>query len=83
MSSSQNGRANGAGTGHPVSKRFSDIPPAIDVPVQGDQEDEAVEIDLESLMDDPTELCTLFENERAARTYWMTVAMAYAKQKKV
>ncbi|KAH7041104.1 tetratricopeptide [Microdochium trichocladiopsis] len=83
MSSSQNGRANGAANGHPTSKRFSNIPSAIDVPVQGDQEDEAVEIDLEALMDDPTELCTLFENERAARTYWMTVAMAYAKQKKV
>jgi len=83
MSSSQNGRARGAANGHPTSKRFSNIPSAIDVPVQGDQEDEAVEIDLEALMDDPTELCTLFENERAARTYWMTVAMAYAKQKKV
>ncbi len=59
---------------------FSDIPSAIDIPVQGDQEDEAVEIDLEDLLDDPTELCTLFENEHAAKTYWMTVALAYAKQ---
>jgi RNA polymerase-associated protein CTR9 len=28
-------------------------------------------------------LCTLLENEGAARTYWMTVSLAYAKQKKV
>ncbi|KAI1144065.1 TPR-like protein [Hypoxylon sp. FL0543] len=87
MSATRNGHANGAATGDmiptPISKRFSDIPSAIDIPVQGDQEDEAVEIDLEDLVDDPTELCTLFENERAARTYWMTVSLAYAKQKKI
>ncbi|KAI0480389.1 tetratricopeptide [Xylariaceae sp. FL0804] len=77
-----NGSANGATAAVPVSKRFSDIPSAIDIPVQ-DQEDEAVEIDLEDLVDDPTELCTLFENERAARLYWMTVSLAYAKQKKI
>ncbi|KAI2466560.1 TPR-like protein [Annulohypoxylon bovei var. microspora] len=87
MSATRNGRANSGGNGDlipaPISKRFSDIPSAIDIPVQGDQEDEAVEIDLEDLVDDPTELCTLFENERAARTYWMTVSLAYAKQKKI
>ncbi|KAI0115115.1 TPR-like protein [Daldinia grandis] len=87
MSSTRNGHANGGTNGDmvptPISKRFSDIPSAIDIPVQGDQEDEAVEIDLEDLVDDPTELCTLFENERAARTYWMTVSLAYAKQKKI
>lgn len=66
-----------------VSKRFSDIPSAIDIPVQGDDDDQAVEVDLEDLLDDPTELCTLLENEGAARTYWMTVSLAYAKQKKV
>ncbi|OAQ70423.1 RNA polymerase-associated protein CTR9 [Pochonia chlamydosporia 170] len=78
-----NGVTNGDRPAGPVSTRFSDIPSAIDIPVQGDQEDEAVEIDLEDLLDDPTELCTLFENERAAKTYWMTVALAYAKQKKI
>ncbi|KAL7626241.1 protein required for normal CLN1 and CLN2 G1 cyclin expression [Parahypoxylon ruwenzoriense] len=78
-----NGGANGDTMTVPISKRFSDIPSAIDIPVQGDQEDEAVEIDLEDLVDDPTELCTLFENERAARTYWMAVSLAYAKQKKI
>ncbi|KAG6090536.1 hypothetical protein E4U30_002244 [Claviceps sp. LM220 group G6] len=78
-----NAVTNGDKTSGPVSTRFSDIPSAIDIPVQGDQDDEAVEIDLEDLLDDPTELCTLFENEKAAKTYWMTVALAYAKQKKV
>ncbi|KAK3357692.1 hypothetical protein B0T25DRAFT_539904 [Lasiosphaeria hispida] len=74
--------ANGALNHLPKSKRFSDIPSTIDIPVQ-DQDDEAVEIDLEVLADDPTELCTLFEQERAARTYWMTVALAYAKQRNI
>jgi RNA polymerase-associated protein CTR9 len=86
MSSSQTAAANGVNgetRSAPVSTRFTDIPSAIDIPVQGDQEDEAVEIDLEDLVDDPTELCTLFENERAAKTYWMTVALAYAKQHKI
>lgn len=67
-----------------VSKRFSDIPSAIDIPVQGLEDDEqAVEVDLEELLDDPTELCTLLENEKVARTYWMTVSLAYAKQRKI
>ena len=87
MTSIQNGSVNGATNGdvkqRALSLRFSDVPSAIEVPVQGDQEDEAVEIDLEELGDDPTELCTLFENERAAKPYWMTVALAYAKQGKV
>ncbi|KAH7329193.1 RNA polymerase II-associated protein [Stachybotrys elegans] len=82
----QNGVASATTNGNhpagPVSTRFTDIPSAIDIPV-GDQDDEAVEIDLEDLVDDPTELCTLFENERAAKTYWMTVSLAYAKQRKV
>jgi RNA polymerase-associated protein CTR9 len=86
MSASQNGVANGATNGgaisQPISKRFSDIPSSIDIPVN-DQEDEAVELFLEDLVDDPTELCELFETENAARTYWMTVALAYAKQKKI
>ncbi|KAM0284972.1 hypothetical protein ACHAQH_001661 [Verticillium albo-atrum] len=85
MSTQRNGTSNGANGAYatPKSKRFSDIPSAIDVPVHGEAEDEAVEIDLEALFDDPTEVCTLLENERAARTYWMTVALAYAKQKNI
>ncbi|KAM7220360.1 hypothetical protein V8F06_004326 [Rhypophila decipiens] len=90
MSSQPNGgHANGVfgsyksgNSAAPKSKRFSDIPSTLDIPVQG-QEDEAVEIDLQDLADDPTELCSLFEMERAARTYWMTVALAYAKQNKI
>lgn len=81
-----NGVTNGAGTAaSAVTKRFTDIPSAIDIPVQGqglDDDEQAVEVDLEELLDDPTELCTLLENEKAARTYWMTVSLAYAKQRK-
>ncbi|KAA8568532.1 hypothetical protein EYC84_007552 [Monilinia fructicola] len=91
MSTTKNGHINGGANGYDagnlsegmISKRFSDIPSAIDIPVTGEDDDQAVEIDLEDLLDDPTELCTLLENEGAARTYWMTVALAYAKQKKV
>src|SRR5277367_5182106 len=80
-----NGYANGLKSPPPYANvRFSDIPAAIDIPVQGLEDDEqAVEVDLEDLLDDPTELCTLLENEKAARTYWMTVSLAYAKQRKV
>jgi RNA polymerase-associated protein CTR9 len=80
-----NGYANGLKSPQPYANvRFSDIPAAIDIPVQGLEDDEqAVEVDLEDLLDDPTELCTLLENEKAARTYWMTVSLAYAKQRKV
>ncbi|KAK0124424.1 hypothetical protein ONS95_015054 [Cadophora gregata] len=91
MAAVENGVSNGGANGHTpispghrvMSKRFSDIPSAIDIPVQGEDDDQAVEVDLEVLLDDPTELCTLLENEGAARTYWMTVSLAYAKQKKV
>ncbi|KAK8089333.1 RNA polymerase II-associated protein [Apiospora hydei] len=82
MATVRNGHAAGGidGTDLPVSKRFSDIPLNIDIPVQGDEDEQAVELNLDELHDDPTELCTLFENERASRTLWMTVAIAYAKQ---
>ena len=63
--------------------RFSDIPSAIDIPVSGLDADEAVEVNLEELLDDPTELCTLLENENAPKGYWMTISLAYAKQRKV
>ncbi|KAF3003331.1 hypothetical protein E8E14_000084 [Neopestalotiopsis sp. 37M] len=79
MASSQNGHRNGV----PLSKRFSDIPASVDVPFQGGQEDEAIEISLGALADDPTELCEMLENESAARTYWMTVAIAYAKHSNI
>lgn len=63
--------------------RFADIPPAMDIPVSSGDAEEAVEVDLEDLMDDPTELCTLLENESVAKPYWLTIALAYAKQQKL
>ncbi|KAL1302547.1 hypothetical protein AAFC00_002929 [Neodothiora populina] len=83
------GRTNGAnGHGSPSSSavpfaRFSAVPRAMDIPVSSGDIEEAVEVDLEDLMDDPTELCTLLENENVAKNYWMTIALAYAKQQKV
>ncbi|KAK2069202.1 hypothetical protein P8C59_003803 [Phyllachora maydis] len=72
---------NGIPNGRFVSKRFSNIPPSLDI-VVGDQEDEAVEIDLRNLVDDPSELCQLLDAENAARDYWLTVGLAYAKLRK-
>jgi RNA polymerase-associated protein CTR9 len=74
------GPVNGSAGLTPKSKRFSDIPATIDIPMQDDVE---VEIDLQVLPDDPTELCAVFENEHSPRIYWMTVALAYAKQNKI
>lgn len=83
-----NGLANGHARGLPSdpsarNARFSDIPPALDIPVSGMGSEEAVEVSLEELLDDPTELCTLLENENATKGYWMTISLAYAKQHKV
>ncbi|MCJ1270772.1 hypothetical protein MMC22_010669 [Lobaria immixta] len=82
-----NGFLNGHGRGLPTDPtafeaRFSDIPSAIDIPVTGLDTEEAVEVNLEELLDDPTELCTLLENEGAAKNFWMVIALAYAKQRK-
>lgn len=66
----------------PSNLRFSDIPSAIDISVQGADDEDTVEVDLDNLLDDPTELCTLLENEGADRSYWLMVALAYAKQHK-
>ncbi|KAK5000630.1 protein required for normal CLN1 and CLN2 G1 cyclin expression [Elasticomyces elasticus] len=83
-----NGHSNGL-NGHlsprpaPIPERFADIPPAMDIPVSGGDVEEAVEVNLEELLDDPTELCTLLENENVAKSFWMTIALAYAKQRKV
>ncbi|KAI5286804.1 hypothetical protein KEM54_006498 [Ascosphaera aggregata] len=63
--------------------RFSDIPPAIDIPVSTlDSEASEVEISLEDLPDDPAELCTLLDNEKAGKNCWVIIALAYAKQGK-
>ena len=63
--------------------RFSDIPGALDIQVSGADEGEAVEISLEELLDDPTELCTLLESENAEKRVWMIIALAYVRQDKV
>ena len=85
MAALTNGTVNGY-TSEPnmaAGAKFSDVPKAIDIPVSGMDIDEAVEVDLEELLDDPTELCQLLENEGAAKQYWVTISLAYAKQKKV
>ena len=64
--------------------RFSDIPSVLQVSATGGFAEEAVvEIPLESLFDDPTETCTLLENENADKRTWMITSLAYAKQEKV
>ena len=60
--------------------RFADIPSAIDIPVAGLDTEEAVEVNLEELLDDSSELCQLLENEKASKNLWITIALAYAKQ---
>jgi len=62
------------------SLRFADIPTAIDIPVSGLDAEEAVEVNLEELLDDSTELCQLLETEKASKNLWITIALAYAKQ---
>lgn len=83
-----NGFTNGTredtnGTSAHAFERFSDIPAVIDIPVRGEEGDEAVNLDLTELHDDTVELCDLLENENAARSYWVTIALAYAKQHKI
>jgi RNA polymerase-associated protein CTR9 len=67
------------------SLRFADIPPAIDIPITAGsgEDDQAVEVNLEDLLDDTTELCQMLENEKSAKNIWITIAMAYAKQQQV
>ncbi|KAL1959027.1 hypothetical protein VTO42DRAFT_3268 [Malbranchea cinnamomea] len=88
MATLQNGYVNGhaSSMGYPESisftnSRFSDIPSAIDIPAS--TFDSEVEISLEELPDDPTELCTLLDNEKAAKNFWVIIALAYAKQNQV
>ena len=81
---------NGNATGSSVFRRprFADVPASIDIPVSAGDDDEddetaVVEVDPESLPDDPTELCTLLENENSPRRFWMHIALAYAKHNKI
>ncbi|KAL8692254.1 MAG: hypothetical protein Q9218_002688 [Villophora microphyllina] len=83
-----NGYTNGASHHLPedpsiVEARFSDIPSQIDIPVNEQDTEEAVEVNLAEVLDDPTELCTLLEQEGVSKHYWMVIALAYAKQAKV
>ncbi|MCJ1435811.1 hypothetical protein MMC27_005186 [Xylographa pallens] len=87
MASLTNGHTNGHAQffthdGQTGNIRFADIPSAIDIPVPGADIEEAVEVNLEDLPDDPTELCTLLENEAAAKNFWLVISLAYAKQHK-
>ncbi|EXJ83891.1 hypothetical protein A1O1_07520 [Capronia coronata CBS 617.96] len=67
-----------------AASRFADIPSAIDIPVSGGLDaEEAVEVNLEDHLDDPTELCQLLENEKAAKNLWITISLAYAKQAQI
>ncbi|KAJ5812524.1 hypothetical protein N7474_008825 [Penicillium riverlandense] len=85
MAPLQNGHANGLnGDALPSSLanlRFSDIPDALDIPASSF--DSEVEVSLLDLPEDPTELCTLLENERAAKNFWVIIALAYAKRKQL
>jgi RNA polymerase-associated protein CTR9 len=74
---------NGAGAMFPP-KRFSKVPPAITVAVSEAEGPIDVELALDhEIPEDPTELCTLLELEQSAKTTWVTVAIAYAKHKKL
>jgi RNA polymerase-associated protein CTR9 len=65
----------------PTYERFSDLPTILEIPVHDGVGDESLELPLQDLpSDDTTELCNFLENEHAARTYWITIALAYARQ---
>lgn len=86
MAAGHNGSngVNGANGASFPPARFSKVPESISVPVA--DEDGIVDIDLElgeQIEDDPTELLTLLETERSAKTTWVMVAIAYAKHKKL
>lgn len=42
-------------------------------------EDEEVELDLDNLAEDATEICDLLENEECSKIDWLTVASAYRR----
>ncbi|KAJ5466722.1 hypothetical protein N7539_009451 [Penicillium diatomitis] len=83
MAPLQNGRTNGTNGDIATTSaaRFSDIPDAIDIPASSF--DSEVEVSLLDLPEDPTELCTLLENERAAKNFWVIIALAYAKRRQL
>ena len=78
-------RSNGANGVHAFPpERFSKVPESISVAVTEDGDTIDVEIALDDdIQDDPTELCTLLENEKSSKSTWVTVAIAYAKHRKL
>ena len=81
MAAVQTNGISGHGPGVPL--RFSDVPKAISVLVPEVDGPIDVEISLDDdIQDDPTELCTLLENENESKNTWMVVALGYAKQRK-
>lgn len=87
MAAAQNGNGltNGHANGIEAARytRFGDIPAVIDIPVRGEDGDEAVNLDLTELQDETDELCDLLGNENAAKNFWITIALAYVKQSKI
>jgi RNA polymerase-associated protein CTR9 len=83
MAAIAHGNSNGLNghSGH-AFERFVDVPLVIDIPVQGGDGDEAVNIDLTEALDDTGELCDLLENENVAKNYWISIALAYVKQQR-
>jgi len=79
MASLVNGHANGVNGASKEARlgRFAEIPASVEIPIG---EEETVELSLEDLSDDPTELCSLLESERLDKHFWLVVALAYAKQ---
>lgn len=72
-----------------LRERFSEIPNNIFIPVTTDEEYDqedgpaVVELDRDGLPEDPTELCTLLENEQSPRKFWMQIALAYARLRRL
>ena len=66
-----------------INARFSDIPPALEIPVTTEPDAEAVEISLVNLDEVLDGVLSLLETENAERRLWMTLALAYAKQNKI
>ncbi|EME81693.1 uncharacterized protein MYCFIDRAFT_50383 [Pseudocercospora fijiensis CIRAD86] len=83
MAAVANGHTNGV-NGHGervVFQRFAEVPLVIDIPVSG-EDGEEVTLDLSNPLDDIDELCGLLESENVAKSYWITIALAYIKQNK-
>jgi RNA polymerase-associated protein CTR9 len=82
MAASHSGTTNGVNGHHGLTPihRFSDVPASVYITVTEGGEPLDVDIPLDQdIQDDPTELCTLLENENSGRHMWTVMAMGYAK----